>query len=56
MDRVHLDPTTSVEDVVAALNNSTISNTCVLDNSGAKDANFRSKDFVLGFGSSIQRD
>lgn len=46
-DRVQLDPTTAVEDVVAVLNNSTVSSTSELDSSSAKD---RSKDFDLSFG------
>uniref|UniRef100_A0A8D8FKD7 Death-inducer obliterator 1 n=1 Tax=Culex pipiens TaxID=7175 RepID=A0A8D8FKD7_CULPI len=49
VDRVQLDPTTAVEDVVAVLNNSTVSSTSELDNS-AKEASFRSKDFDLSFG------
>lgn len=50
-DRVQLDPTTAVEDVVAVLNNSTVSSTSELDASSTKDASFsRSKDFDLSFG------
>ncbi|XP_053684780.1 death-inducer obliterator 1-like [Sabethes cyaneus] len=46
-DRVRLDPMTSVEDVVAVLNNSTVSSTSEVDStlSPSKDASVRSKDY-----------
>ncbi|XP_055530884.1 death-inducer obliterator 1-like [Wyeomyia smithii] len=49
-DRVRLDPMTSVEDVVAVLNNSTVSSTSELDStlSPSKDASIRSKDLDFG--------
>lgn len=47
-ERVQLDPTTAVEDVVAVLNNSTVSSTSELDNttiSPSKDGIYKSKDY-----------
>ncbi|XP_058838198.1 death-inducer obliterator 1-like [Topomyia yanbarensis] len=47
VDRVQLDPTTSVEDVVTVLNNSTVSSTSEVDStlSPSKDGSYRPKDY-----------
>ncbi|XP_058459814.1 death-inducer obliterator 1-like [Malaya genurostris] len=47
--RVQLDPTTSVEDVVTVLNNSTVSSTSEVDSalSPSKDASYRAKEYDL---------
>ncbi|XP_055623497.1 death-inducer obliterator 1-like [Toxorhynchites rutilus septentrionalis] len=52
-DRVLLDPTTSVEDVVAVLNNSTVSSTSEVDNTlspPSKDSYRSSKEYDFSYG------
>ncbi|XP_058120398.1 uncharacterized protein LOC131294606 [Anopheles ziemanni] len=51
-DRIQLDPSTAVADVVSLLNNSAVSSTSELDDSssGMKDSLYRSKDYDYGGG------